>query len=68
MLSHDAGHSFLADSFTGFSKIKQDPRTSVNAITRRIELANTPQESYVFDRAIRQRALNPRIEAAACNA
>lgn len=65
--SHDACDSLLADLFARLSKIEEHPRTSVDRTAGRMRLSDELGETFVFDRTIRQGAMNPGIEAASCD-
>jgi hypothetical protein len=64
MHSHDSGHPLASDAFARFTKIQEDSRTPIDAATRGVSLSNEDKQPLVLDRSVRQRLVDPRIEAA----
>ncbi len=63
MILHDPGNSLAADLLSRFTQVKEDSRTSVDPTARRIRLLDEFEQSFVFNRSIRQRPMDPSVEA-----
>jgi hypothetical protein len=64
MIPHDPGNSIAADLLARFTQVEDDSRTSVDPTARRIRLLDEFEQSFVFNRSIRQWPMDQRVEAA----
>ncbi len=64
MSSHDPRHSLPTDAFPRFAKIQEHTGAPVDPATGCEGFTDQLKQSFVFDRTVRQRSVDPGIEAA----
>ena len=52
----------LSAAFSCFAQVSEHARRAVNSTTDGVRIANEPEQTFIFDRAIRQRLVQPLVE------